>query len=68
MKLSLQLEDRQKRLFEKIQTLPISSQLRNLVFDEVGNPKDWAYRRGRGRPRQRWSRSVHRLFDARAND
>ena len=68
VKLSLQLENRQKRLFEKIQTLPISSQLRNLVCDEVGNPKDWAYRRGRGRPRQRWSRSVHRLFDARANE
>ena len=62
VRLSVQLENRQMRLFEKIQTLPISSPLRILVCDNVGNPKDWACRRSRGRPRQRWSQSVYKLI------
>ena len=40
VKLSVQFENRQKRLFQKIQTLPIIDQLRNLVCDALGNPSD----------------------------
>ena len=62
VKWSVQLENRQKRLFQKIQTLPISDQLRNLVCDALGNPKDWNVRRSRGRPRRKWVSSVHELI------
>ena len=62
VRLSVQLRNRQKHLFQRIQMLPISSQLRNLVCDNLGNPNEWQFRRSRGRHRQRWVSLVHKLF------
>ena len=56
------LRVRQVRLYQKVQSMPLSSPVRRLVCDSVGSPVNWAYNRKRGRPRQRWSASVHNLL------
>ena len=58
------LGSRQKRLFEKIQTMPVESVIRSLVCTLDGQPKSWFRRRSRGRPQQRWATSVYNLVVA----
>ena len=56
------LENRQVRLFNKIQSLPCTNFTKRLVCDTNGMPKLWHNRRSRGRPCQIWSTSVYRLI------
>ena len=56
------LENRQVRLFNKIQPLPCTNFTKRLVCDTNGMPKLWHNRRSRGRPCQIWSTSVYRLI------
>ena len=58
---SILLENRQKKLFLKIQSLPFNNVVRKLVCDEEGYPLKWYIRRNRGRPQQRWAQSVGSL-------
>ena len=59
------LQKRQIQLFQKIQLMPIDSMLRKLVCCPSGEPKTWYTQRGRGRPRQRWTDSMHKLMGRR---
>ena len=59
-KLSTLLEERQIKIFRKIQMLPLDNHLRKLVCDNDGNPVIWYQRRRRGRPRQEWTNSIYR--------
>ena len=56
------LQSRQKRLYQRIQAMPFNSLMHNLVCDSVGQPKNWAFARNRGRPQQRWGPCVFRLI------
>ena len=56
------LEQRQIRLYQKVQSMPVENMLRRLVCDLNGNPKQWHVRRSRGRPQQRWAQSVFKLI------
>ena len=55
------IEDRQRKLYHKIQWHVPSAFSKMLVFDNFGQPKTWFGRRGRGRPRQTWAKCVHKL-------
>ena len=64
MQYSALLEQQQIRLYRKVQSMPVESMLRRLVCDLNGCPKQWHYRRSRGRPQQRWAQSVFKLVIA----
>ena len=63
-KFSTLLQSRQKRLYQKIQTMPCSSLMRKLVCDVDGKPTNWNSARKAGRPCQRWGPSVFNLIHA----
>ena len=52
----------QVKAYRKICLMPNDSLINKLVCDPAGLPMNWADTRQRGRPRQRWSLSVYRLF------
>jgi len=56
------IEDRQRKLYHKIQWHVPSAFSKMLVCDYFGQPKMWFGRRGRGRPRQIWAKRVHDLL------
>ena len=58
------LQQRQIRLYQKVQSMPVESMLRRLVCNLNGCPKQWHYHRNRGRPQQRWAQSVFKLMIA----
>ena len=60
--MSTVLETRQKSLFVKIQGLPQSDFLKQLVCNEDGEAINWSRTRQRGRPRQMWAQSVRKLL------
>ena len=59
--LSQVLQEKQIALYRNIANQPVDSLLRRLVCNPDGTPKTWAHRRGRGRPRQQWAKSVFAL-------
>ena len=58
------LENRQRRLFIKIQAFPCTNFIKQLVCDSDNVPKVWHDQRSRGRPCQRWVSSVYKLVAA----
>ena len=61
-RLSVILQERQLKLYERITKMPHESLVRRVVCDSHGAPVKWHVRRGRGRPRQQWCQSVYSLF------
>ena len=62
MRLSCLLQRRQVCSYKRVQTLPANNMLRMLVCHPNGEPIMWSVQRGRGRPRQVWAHSVHKLL------
>lgn len=60
---SFLIEDRQRKLYRKIQWHGPSAFSKALICDDYGLPKNWCGRRGRGRPRQIWAMCVYQLVN-----
>ena len=60
-RLSDRLLERQVSLYRTIAEQP-GTILNRLMFDDCGHPKTWNSKPKRGRPRQRWTKEVHRAM------
>ena len=60
--LSQSLEQRQKALYIRVAQQTDSSLVKMVTCDSEGQPIKWSANRRRGRPRQRWAHSVHKLM------
>ena len=56
------LASRQAKLYKRLQDQPQQSFARRLVCTETGEPRVWHVKRRRGRPRQMWAHSVHKMM------